>query len=97
MHLSLPIYVDTASAMTSRRWSAGVVVAVLLSPLVEVDSRQIVARSSGVALALVVRHQAVHRLPVVDSETSTTTAAAVDSPLFLSRTVDNLSSTPFEC
>ena len=96
MHLSLPIYVDTASAMTSRRWSAGVVVAVL-SPLVEVDSRQIVARSSGVALALVVRHQAVHRLPVVGSETSTTTAAAVDSPLFLSRTVDNLSSTPFEC
>ena len=96
MHLSLPIYVDTASAMTSRRWSAGVVVAVL-SPLVEVDSRQIVARSSGVALALVVRHQAVHRLPVVCSETSTTTTAAVDSPLFLSRTVDNLSSTPFEC
>ena len=96
MHLSLSIYVDTASAMTSRRWSAGVVVAVL-SPLVEVDSRQILARSSGVALALVVRHQAVHRLPVVDSETSTTTAAAVDSPLFLSRTVDNLSSTPFEC
>ena len=96
MHLSLSIYVDTASAMTSRRWSAGVVVAVL-SPLVEVDSRQILARSSGVALALVVRHQAVHRLPVVCSETSTTTTAAVDSPLFLSRTVDNLSSTPFEC